>query len=76
MAEFIFSKNNNAEGWKNLKNLTKYNLINKKEGKIVDKIYNNNKEVVTGNCKDRVISEHFKQLHEETINILKINSKI
>ena len=66
-AEFIFSKNNNAEGWKNLKNLTKYNLIGKKEGKIVDKIYNNNKEVVTGNCKDRVISEHFKQLHEETI---------
>ena len=28
-AEFIFSKNNNAEGWKNLKNLTKYNLISK-----------------------------------------------
>ena len=23
--------------------------------------------MVTGNCKDRVISEHFKQLHEETI---------
>ena len=66
ITNFIFSKDKSGEGWKNLKNLTKYNLIGKKEGKIVNKIIDYNDKIRIGSEKDKVIIKHFKDQHKET----------
>ena len=36
-----------SEGWKCFKTLTKYNLIGKKEGQILQKVKNKNNEIVS-----------------------------
>ena len=61
----IFSKQNNKDGWKSLKNITKYNLIGKKEGKIVDKILDKDNNTLTGPDKDNIIIKHFEETHKE-----------
>ena len=66
ITNFIFSKDKNGEGWKSLKNLTKYNLIGKKQGKIVNKILDYNDKIKIGSDKHKVIINHFNKQHKET----------
>ena len=67
ITNFIFSKDKNGEGWKSLKNLTKYNLIGKKEGKIVNKILDYNDKIKIGSDKHKVIINHFNKQHKDTL---------
>ena len=52
-----------SEAWKCFKTLTKYNLIGKKEGQILQKVKNKNNEIVSGAKMYEVLIEYIKEQH-------------
>lgn len=62
----IFTTRESKEAWRRIKSLTKYNLIGKKEGKIIDRIRDpQTEEVVIGTSMNQIIINHFERLHKE-----------
>lgn len=62
-----FSKNS-ALAFQQIKNITKYNTFQKRDGGIVEKIKHEGK-IITGNEMNSIIMKQFKKMHNLTPNI-------
>ena len=65
IAKTIFGKDS-KEGWNGLKALSKFHLVDKKEGKLVDAVLLEDGNVLRGMEKDKIILKEFMQMHSET----------
>ena len=65
IAKTIFSKDS-KQGWNGLKALSKFHLVDKKEGKLVDAVLLEDGNLIRGKEKDKIILKEFMQMHSET----------